>query len=225
MRPLLLALILLLCPACSGEQTAPGDARKVVVSLQNIDCSECGDQIVADLRERPGVYAATFDKRSAEVRVVASPSFDVFTAVRQLSAQQGFLAILGEGKGHYSGEPPYPPGADVKTLTKGGGEVIPLEVALVKGKLTVIDFTASWCRPCHQIDDHMVKVLAAHPDIAYRRLDIGDWDTPLAQRYLKSVSKLPFVMVFDRFGQKVDELSGIDFAALDAAIDQAASRK
>jgi thiol-disulfide isomerase/thioredoxin len=224
MRHLAAALLLTLSCACSGPRQAPSDARKVTVSLQNIDCSECGDQIVADLRERPGVYGATFDKLSAEVRVIASPSFDVFTAVRQLSAQQGFQAILGEGQGRYAGEPPYPIGADVTTSGKGGTEVPELDALLAKGKITVVDFTAAWCRPCHQIDDHMAEVLTGRSDIAYRRLDIGDWETPLAQRYLKKVSKLPFVIVYDAAGVKVKELAGLDLPALDAAIAQAKPR-
>ena len=73
MRSLFAVALLSLACACSGPQPAPSDAQKTVISLQQIDCSECGDQIVADLRERPGVYGATFDKLSAEVRVVASP--------------------------------------------------------------------------------------------------------------------------------------------------------
>lgn len=223
-RPLFAAALLSLACACSGPQAVPGDARRTVISLQKIDCSECGDQIVADLRERPGVYGATFDKLSAEVRVDASASFDVFTAVRQLSAHQGFQAILGEGQGRYLDEPPYPSGADVKTISKGGDEVPELTLAVVTGKITIVDFTASWCRPCHQIDAHMAKVLAGRSDLAYRRIQIGDWDTPVAQRYLKNVSQLPFVIVYDAAGVKVKELAGLDLPSLDAAIAQAARK-
>jgi len=46
----------------------------VTISLEKVDCADCGDEIVADLRARPGVYDAQFDKKKAEVQVVASPS-------------------------------------------------------------------------------------------------------------------------------------------------------
>ena len=70
----------------------------------------------------------------------------------------------------------------------------------------------------------MVKLLDEHSDVAYRRLDVGDWDTPLAQRYLKNVPKLPYVIVYDAQGGKVDEVVGLDLAKLDATIEKSRQR-
>ncbi len=213
-----LALAALLSAGCGGAKAIPADAQTSVVSLGRIDCAECGDQIVADLRERPGIYAATFDKQKAEVRVVASRTFDVLTAVKQLAAHEGFEAIVGAGQGHYLEGPAFPPGADFKVVTTGGGEVPEIATIPVKGKITVIDFSATWCRPCREIDEHMAKVLVSRNDIAYRKLEIGDWDTPLAQRYLKGIPQLPYVIVYDAAGTRVKELIGVDLAGLDAAM-------
>lgn len=213
-----LALTMLALAACSGAKPIPSDAQTAVVSLTRIDCADCGDQIVADLRERPGIYGATFDKQKAEVRVVASPTFDVLTVVKQLAAHQGFEAILGAGQGRYLEGPAFPPGADFKVITTGGAEVPEIATIPVKGKITVIDFSATWCRPCRDIDKHMAKVLVTRSDIAYRKLEIGDWDTPLAQRYLKGIPQLPYVLVYDAAGTRVKELVGVDLAALDAAL-------
>jgi thiol-disulfide isomerase/thioredoxin len=208
--------------ACGGGQTIPADARKTIVSLTKIDCSDCGDQIVTDLRKRPGVYEAAFDKRAAEVTVVASPSFDVFTAVRQLASVEGFGATLGAGQGKYLDWTTFPEGADVQTVAKNGEDVPDLKPSLASGKITVVDFSALWCEPCRKVDDHMAKLLASRKDIAYRKLDIGDWDTPLAQRYLKGVAALPYVIVYGTNGVKVKEIAGLDLARLDAAIASAA---
>jgi hypothetical protein len=68
----------------------------------------------------------------------------------------------------------------------------------------------------------MAKLLVDRKDVAYRKLDIGDWDTPLAQRYLKSVPALPFVMVFGANKVKVEEIAGLDLARVDKAIAKAA---
>jgi thiol-disulfide isomerase/thioredoxin len=203
---------------CSGAQEIPADAQTAVVSLDRIDCADCGDQIVADLRERPGIYAATFDKQTAEIRVVASRSFDVLTTVKQLAAHEGFQAILGAGKGHYLDGPAFPPTADFKVITHAESEVPEIATLPVMGKITVIDFSATWCRPCRTIDEHMAKVLGTRPDIAYRKLEIGDWDTPLAQRYLKGIPQLPYLIIYDAKGARVKDIVGVDLASLDATL-------
>jgi thiol-disulfide isomerase/thioredoxin len=218
-----LALLLLgFAAACSEAKPIPADARKMVVSLTRLDCAECGDEIVTDLRSRPGVYQAEFDKQQAEIRVFASPNFDVFTAVRQLAAQKGFDATLGAGKGQYLEGPKFPEGADVQVVATDGTDVPDLASVLVKGKVTVVDFSAKWCKPCRQVDEHMINVLGVRPDVAYRKLDIGDWNTPLAKHYLKSVPQLPYVIVYDAAGAKVTSISGVDLGGLNAAITKGA---
>lgn len=210
-----IALIAGLSAACGG---VPKDAKSVTVSLERIDCADCGSEIIEDLRQRPGVYEATFDKKRAEIRVVASPELDVLTIVKQLAANEGFGAVLGEGKGQYLERPAFPEGSDAQTVVENGRDVPDLTVLLVKGKATVIDFSGIWCRPCRKIDEHMVKVLGSKKDVAYRRLDIGDWDSPLAKRYLQDVPQLPYVIVYSATGEKVDAIVGVDLDRLDKAI-------
>jgi thiol-disulfide isomerase/thioredoxin len=218
-----LAVSVSLLSACGAAVQIPPDAQKTVVSLDNIDCSDCGDKIVADLRGRPGVYEAQFDRRKAEVIVVASPSFDVFTQVRKLAAVEGFEAILGAGKGEYIEHVPFPAGADVVTIDKEGQDIPDLAPHLALGKVTVVDFSASWCGPCRKIDQHMAKVLGERKDIAYRRLDIGDWDTPLAKHYLATVPHLPYLLVFDARGAKIDAITGPDLDKLDRVLATSAT--
>jgi thiol-disulfide isomerase/thioredoxin len=215
------SLALAACAGCGGAQPVPEDARSTVVSLQKIDCADCGSAIVADMRRRPGVYAASFDKRRAEVSVTASPSFDVLGTVKQLAANEGFEAVLGAGKGLYIDWAKFPEGADVKTIARNGEDVPDLGAYLVKGKVTVVDFSAIWCMPCRKVDEHMVKVLGDRRDVAYRKFDIGDWDTPLAQHYLKAVPQLPYVIVYGVGGSKVDAIAGVATDKLDAAIERA----
>ncbi|WP_437677646.1 TlpA family protein disulfide reductase [Sorangium sp. So ce131] len=210
--------------ACGGAQPTPDDARTTVVSLQRIDCEECGAELVEDLRERPGVYGATFDRRRAEIAVTASPAFDVNGTVKRLAADEGFEAVIGAGKGQYLGWATFPEGADAQTIADGGADIPDLGVHVVRGKVTVIDFAANWCMPCRKLDAHMAKVLETRRDIAYRKLDIVDWDTPLAQRYLKKVPKLPYVIVHDVNGAPVETIAGLEIERLDAALARAGAR-
>ena len=216
------AALSLALASCGAPETIPADAVRTVVSLDKIDCAECGDEIVTALRERPGVYKASFNKRTAEITVFASREFDVFTAVKQLASVEGFVAVLGGGKGRYLDWAAFPPGADVQTVAKSGEDVPDLKPHLATGKVTVVDFLAIWCEPCRKLDEHMAKLLAGRSDVAYRKLDIGDWDTPLAKRYLKSVPALPYVIVFGANGLRVSEIAGLDLARVDQAIAEAA---
>jgi len=194
----------------------------VTVSLEQIDCADCGQEIVTDLRGRPGVYEADFDKKRAEVRVVASPTFDVYAAVKQLAASEGFSAVLGEGRGKYLDRAAFPDGADALTVVEDGRDVADLASLVVAGKTTVVDFSGIWCRPCREVDRHMAVLLATNKQLAYRRLDIGDWDSPLAQHYLKDVPQLPYVVVFGPKGEKIDTIVGVDIDRLDKAIAKGA---
>lgn len=190
------------------------------MSLEKIDCSDCGDKIAEEMRMKPGVYDATFDKKKAEVVVVAGPKLDVFTEVRKLAAEDGFEAILGAGKGRYIDQMPFPEGSDVATVARDGEDIADLSPIVVPGKVTILDFSASWCGPCRKVDEHMVQLFSARKDLAYRRLDIGDWDTPLARHYLANVPKLPYVVVYDKRGKTIDRISGLDLGRLDKAIDE-----
>jgi thiol-disulfide isomerase/thioredoxin len=210
--------------ACGGVQPVPEGAHTTVVSLRKIDCEACGAELVADLRERPGVYSASFDRRRAELSVTASSSFDVAGTVKRLAADEGFEAVLGAGKGQYLGWATFPEGADARTIEEGGADIPDLGAQIVPGKVTVIDFVAAWCMPCRKLDAHMVTVLEARKDVAYRKLDIVDWDSPLARRYLKQVSKLPYVIVFDTTGARVEAIAGLALDELDAAIERGARR-
>jgi thiol-disulfide isomerase/thioredoxin len=120
--------------------------------------------------------------------------------------------------------PPLPPGADMAELSAQGEDVPSLEAHLVPGKVTLFDFYAVWCAPCRKIDAHVFALLGKRKDLALRKLNVVSWETALAERYLKNVSDLPYVVVYGKDGKRVDAISGFDLAALDRAIDKAAAR-
>jgi thiol-disulfide isomerase/thioredoxin len=115
--------------------------------------------------------------------------------------------------------PPQPPaGADVSRLVEGGEDLPSLEPHAVRGKVTLFDFYAEWCGPCRKVDEHVYALLSHRSDVAYRKLDIGSWETPLARHYLASVSSLPYVVVFGKDGKPAGKMSGLALGELDRAI-------
>ncbi len=111
-----------------------------------------------------------------------------------------------------------PAGADVRSLVEEGQDLPALEPHLVKDKVTIFDFHATWCPPCRTVDEHLYALLEKRADLALRKINVGSWDTPVAQRWLASVPELPHLIVFDRHGQPVAAISGAKLAELDEAI-------
>jgi thiol-disulfide isomerase/thioredoxin len=121
--------------------------------------------------------------------------------------------------------PPEPPaGADVRRLVQAGEDVPSLAAHAVPGKVTVFDFYADWCGPCRKVDEHLFSLLGARADLAYRKLNIVSWETPLAKHYLAAAPSLPFVIVYGKDGRAAATISGLDLGALDRAIAAGAAR-
>ncbi|MCU1282936.1 MAG: hypothetical protein JWM53_6482 [bacterium] len=120
--------------------------------------------------------------------------------------------------------PQPPPGADVQRIVRAGEDLPSLDAHVVPGKVTVFDFYADWCGPCRQVDEHLYRLLATRSDVAYRKLDIVSWESPLARHYLAKAPSLPFVVVYGKDGRAAGTMSGLDLAALDRAIAAGAAR-
>lgn len=120
--------------------------------------------------------------------------------------------------------PPLRDGADLRFLSTMGEDVPVLEPHAVPGKVTVFDFYAPWCAACRDVDAWAYDLLNRRDDVALRKLNAMSWESPLARRWLGSVSTLPFVVVFGKDGRRVREVSGLDLAALEAAVAEGAAR-
>jgi thiol-disulfide isomerase/thioredoxin len=120
---------------------------------------------------------------------------------------------------------PQPPsGADVKRLAQAGEDIGPLGEHAATGKVTLFDFYADWCMPCRKVDAHVYALLAKDSDLAYRKLNLVSWDSPLAKRHLAKVPNLPYVVVYGRDKQPVGAMTNLDLPALDKLIQTARAR-
>ena len=120
--------------------------------------------------------------------------------------------------------PEVPEGADVKKLSASGEDVGDLAEHAVAGKVTVFDFYAPWCGPCRRVDAHILGLVAGGKPIAYRKLNVGTWETPIAKRHLADVPSLPYVVVYGADRKRVAAIVGLDLAKLDQAIADGAAK-
>ena len=224
-KTLTAVLLAIAMGACKSAGGVPDNAKTTVLSFRELDCSMCGEEMAKTLIETDGIHKTAFDKRKAELTVVADPKVDVLSvATRKKPADEKWHMVVGRGKGSYLPWQKPPSGVDVKQVATDGEDVPDLAPHLVQGKVTVVDFSAKWCEPCRTLDEHVLAVLAKRPDVAYRKLDVGDWDTPLGTRYLKGVKELPYVLIFDKSGKQVEAITGLDLARFDRAVAKAAGQ-
>jgi thiol-disulfide isomerase/thioredoxin len=118
--------------------------------------------------------------------------------------------------------PKAPPAeADIKEIASEGADLPALEPHRVPGKVTVFDFYAAWCPPCRKVDEHLYPILAKRTDIAIRKINVASWDTPIAERWLRDVPELPYLVIYDKAGRKVAAVAGAKLPELDRALADA----
>ena len=95
---------------------------------------------------------------------------------------------------------------------------------LAAGKVTVVDFSAPWCAPCHNLEVHLRNLVAENPStLAVRTITVAEWGGPLFDRYLSEAESLPFVHVYSEDGSLVGTLAGFEHDELDALLADALS--
>ncbi len=207
-----------------NAQAAGPEPSSTVISMQDVDCQSCGMEAVQALEGMKGVETVSFDRDKAEL-LVRHRSADVSPdALAAVVRGLGYGAVVGAGKGRYLGDIEFPAELDVSWISRAG-EKVDLDEHLVSGKVTVIDFYASWCGPCREVDRAMFSVLRVRGDVAFRKVNVSDWESPVAKQYLTKVPELPYVIVYSKRGRRVEAISGLDLDRLHAAIDRGATNE
>lgn len=195
--------------------TAQAD-RTQVFSIQGADCGKCGDEIKDELKKVAGVKKAEFDMHKVELTVKLRDGVGDQVVIAAVE-RAGMKAVPGAGQGSYLPPAAYPAGADVATLSPDGSGVGPLEKLRVPAKYTVFDVYADWCGPCRQVDERLRQLVQARADVAVRKLNVVDFDTPLARELGSRFEALPYVVVFSPAGKRTD-IQGVDLEKMDKAL-------
>lgn len=170
---------------------------------------EDGNQGRTDLYLSPGVTwnFATDWSASADLRVRAwghvvgaqlnLPIVAQLSVGRLLHLESDEEAVHGPGEDDEDH-------VDVEDVVTNG-EAKPLEP--VAGKVTVFDFWAPWCEACKPLD-RQLRETAKKFGIAVRRVNVVDFDSPIARQELPGVEVLPRIRVVGPDGAVLFEGSG-----------------
>lgn len=216
MRKVLLAAVLV---TVLQSGTAIAD-RQRVFSVQGSNCGNCEEEVGPYLKKLKGVKSWSFDAKNSEFTMTLADNVTDQAVVATFERQGCYRAVPGAGQGAKLGAykpETYPEDADLRFVTEKGEAVGPLEKLAVPGKYTVLDFYADWCGPCHVVDKQLRDVVATRKDVAIRKLNVVNFETPLARELGRKLKALPFVVVFDPSGKRI-EISGNDPKKLAAAL-------
>jgi thiol-disulfide isomerase/thioredoxin len=118
-------------------------------------------------------------------------------------------------------------GLDVKVVSRG--EEVDLAAVRAPGKLTIVDFGAPWCAPCHTTAATIKAWLKGRSDVALRVVVLDGADAkasfaqPVVKQHLQWAEGLPYFLLLDGKGKVVHK--GSDVAALLAAAEKKSRRR
>ena len=76
--------------------------------------------------------------------------------------------------------------------------------------MTIIDFWGDWCTTCKKKLPTLIAFQQQNIDtVALRRVEVPDFDAPVAEQHMPTISGLPHVWVFDKKGVRRHVLSGM----------------
>ncbi len=87
---------------------------------------------------------------------------------------------------------------------------------VVPGKITIVDYWATWCGPCKKLAPQLEAFADGRDDVVLRKVDATDWGAAEMAEHLPGVAGLPVVDLYGRDGKLIARRVGppcFDFAA------------
>lgn len=196
------------------------DAVILEFTVAGMNCDDCAKTATRLLNKVSGVRQAQVDFETKRARVQAEPKLDR-EALREALASVGFEAV-------FAGEILEPPltaeqraALDIRVISHG--ESVDLEKSLPAGKITIVDYYADWCGPCHILSPKLERFLLKYENLALRKVDIRDWHSDAAKQATHKfrLAGLPYVRVYDKDGQFVGAIVGNHADKVEALIERA----
>jgi copper chaperone CopZ/thiol-disulfide isomerase/thioredoxin len=214
---LFLALLLLTALA-AADQT-------LRFTVLGIDCEACAPPIRKALNEVSGVHNAQVDWKAGTASVEIPEGFDTAKIKKALDAI-GYDAVFpGDNRKEFAALPEEVV-RKLDIVSFDGAKKLDLKAIAVLGKITVVDYWAEWCSPCHFLEKRLQHLLNENPSMALRRVNVGKWDNAAARQATAEfrLEALPYVRVYDARGKFVDDVTGGSWDKLLKVIEKAQSR-
>ena len=176
-------------------------------SVAGMVCEDCAKSAQEAMSQISGVTKVTVDVES-EIANIRSTREVARTEIEEALGALGF-------------EVRFPGDVIIEPLSKqekanldieviSGGEIIHLNEHLAPGKVTMFDYYAEWCGPCHLLSPKLERLLLKYPDLALRKVDIVDWKSEAAKQATRefALQGLPYVSIYAQDGSPLGQVQG-----------------
>lgn len=96
------------------------------------------------------------------------------------------------------------------TWEVGQHPVAEMAEKLAAGRVTILDYWATWCEPCQRLSAELETFGHERSDVAVVRVDATEWLQPEMDKYLPGCAGLPVLDVYGTEGKLVTRLVGPD---------------
>lgn len=196
------------------------DLQTFEFEVKGMTCDMCAGTATGLLADIPGVHDARVDFETgsgvafADERVTAS---DIRSALSSYGFEGRFPGDDPADSVPLSGEER--PGLDIRTVSHG--EVVNVEAELAPRKVTIFDYYADWCGPCHLLTPKLERLVKRYGNVALRKVDIVDWESEAAKQATREfrLSGLPYVRVYAPDGRVLGSVVGNHVEQVEALIE------
>jgi len=211
----LLIILLFAATAMAGD--------RLEFFVAGMTCGRCAESATKALKKIRGVTAVRVDFESKQARVdakrIVAPE-EVRAALKKLGFEARFPYDPEEPKL----SPAERARLDIRATPRDAS--VDLARDLAPGKVTIFDFWAEWCGPCHLLTPKLEWMVHDTDGLALRTVELADWESPSGVQATKEfrAEALPYVRVYDANGKFAGAVTGTDIEKIRALVESARKR-
>jgi thiol-disulfide isomerase/thioredoxin len=185
-------------------------AEPLKFTVVGVDCKECAPPILKALKSVPGAKNPKLDWKTGEASVDVEADVDR-ESIRKALQSLGYEAIFA-GETRKDLEPLSPDVLrSLDIASASDGKEVDIAKTLVPGKVTLVDYWATWCGPCRVLEIRLQHLVQSRPNLAVRRVNVGQFDNAAGKQATRTfrMRAIPYVRVYDASGRFVgDDTAG-----------------